>query len=189
MASTQKATKLLQQESGFSGGWEAHNFAQLLALAHLENSAILRELESRADGLSHAEARYRLKKFGPNTFSSEKRQSGLMRLLGNAKNPLVLLLTALGVLSFLTGDLRATVVIFVMVILGIVLRYVQETRADKAAEKLKAMVGNTATVVREGKEYEISLHKLSWFQVTLFICQPETWCLLMFACFTARTCF
>ena len=46
-----------------------------------------------------------------------------MRLLGNVKNPLVLLLMALGVLSFLTGDMRATVVIFVMVILGMVLRF------------------------------------------------------------------
>ena len=60
--------------------------------------------------------------------------------LSNVTNPLVLLLTALGVLSFLTGDLRATVVIFVMVVLGVVLRFFQEMRADNAAEKLKAMV-------------------------------------------------
>jgi Mg2+-importing ATPase len=56
--------------------------------------------------------------------------------LSNVKNPLVLLLVALGVLSCLTGDLRATVVIFVMVILGVVLRFVQEMRADTAAAKL-----------------------------------------------------
>ena len=76
------------------------------------------------------------------------------------KNPLVILLTALGVLSFLTGDQRATVVIFVMVLLGIVLRFVQEMRADHAAEKLRAMVSNTATVVRDGKESEVSLKLL-----------------------------
>ena len=76
------------------------------------------------------------------------------------KNPLVILLTALGVLSFLTGDQRATVVIFVMVLLGVVLRFVQEMRADHAAEKLQAMVSNTATVVREGKESELSLKML-----------------------------
>ena len=63
-----------------------------------------------------------------------------MGSLSNVTNPLVLLLTALGVLSFLTGDLRATVVIFVMVVLGVVLRFFQEMRADNAAEKLKAMV-------------------------------------------------
>jgi Mg2+-importing ATPase len=56
---------------------------------------------------------------------------------------------ALGVILFLTGDLRATAVIFVMALLGVVLRFFQELRADDAAEKLKAMVGTTATVVRE----------------------------------------
>jgi len=63
-----------------------------------------------------------------------------MRLLVNIKNPLVLLLVALGVLSYLTGDLKATVVIFVMVILSVVLRFFQEMRADNAAAKLQAMV-------------------------------------------------
>jgi len=83
-----------------------------------------------------------------------------MRLLSNIKNPLVLLLLALGVLSFLTGDLRAMAVIFVMVVLGVVLRFFQEMRADNAAERLKAMVSNTAALVRGGKEEEVSLKRL-----------------------------
>ena len=110
--------------------------------------------------MSQAEADSRLKQYGLNEIAREKRQSALMRLLSNVKNPLVLLLTALGVLSFLTGDLRATAVIFVMVVLGVVLRFFQETRADKAAEKLKAMVSNTATLVRDGKEAEVLLKML-----------------------------
>ena len=43
-----------------------------------------------------------------------------------------------------------------MLILGVVLRYFQETRADNAAEKLRALVSNTATLVRGGKEVEVS---------------------------------
>ena len=46
--------------------------------------------------------------------------------MSNVKNPLIVLLLALGVISFLTGDLRPTVVIFVMVLLGVVLRFFQE---------------------------------------------------------------
>jgi Mg2+-importing ATPase len=134
--------------------------SSLLEISRGDIAAALNELKSRQEGLSQPEARSRLKQFGFNSFASERRQTGLMRLLSNVKNPLVLLLTALGVLSFLTGDLRATVVIFVMVILGIVLRYVQEARADNAAERLKAMVSNTATVVRAGKASEIPLKKL-----------------------------
>ena len=52
------------------------------------------------------------------------------------------------------------VVIFVMVVLGVVLRFLQEMRADHAAEKLQAMVSNTATLVRDGKEAEVPLMRL-----------------------------
>jgi len=44
---------------------------------------------------------------------------------------------ALDVLSYLTVDLRATIVIFVMVVLGVVLRFVQEIRADSAVDIAK----------------------------------------------------
>jgi Mg2+-importing ATPase len=56
--------------------------------------------------------------------------------------------------------LRATAVIFVMVVLGVVLRFFQEMRADNAAEKLQAMVSNTATLVRGGEEKEVPLKML-----------------------------
>jgi Mg2+-importing ATPase len=133
---------------------------QLLETARAQTDTALKKFASRSDGLSQAEADSRLKQYGLNEIAREKRQSPLMRLLDNVKNPLVILLTALGVLSFLTGDLRATAVIFVMVVLGVVLRFVQEMRADNAAEKLEAMVSNTATVVRGGKEEELPLKML-----------------------------
>src|SRR5450756_2514811 len=138
----------------------ADHSTQLLEKARADTDTVLKELGSQLDGLSEAEADSRLKQFGTNEIAREKRQSALMRLLSNIKNPLVLLLLALGTISFLTGDLRATVVIFVMVVLGVVLRFVQEMRADNAAEKLQAMVSNTATVVRSGKEGEVSLKML-----------------------------
>jgi Mg2+-importing ATPase len=138
----------------------AHFSVQLLEKARADTDAVLKELGSQPSGLSEAEADSRLKQVGTNEIAREKRQSGLMRLLSNIKNPLVLLLLALGVLSYLTGDLRATLVIFVMVVLGVVLRFFQEMRADNAAEKLKAMVSNTATLVRDGKEKEVSLKML-----------------------------
>ena len=142
------------------GGKEALLSDQVLERSRADIETVLQELESRLDGLSQAEADSRLKQYGLNAIAREKRQSALMRLLSNVKNPLLLLLTALGVLSFLTGDLRATTVIFVMVILGVVLRFYQEMRADNAAEKLKAMVSNTATLVRDGKEAEVPLKML-----------------------------
>src|SRR3954453_10462611 len=90
--------------------------AELLEKAHCDAATALAELSSRPNGLSAAEAGARRQTVGPNEIAREKRLSGLMRLLNTLKNPLVILLTALGVLSYLTGDLRATVVIFVMVL-------------------------------------------------------------------------
>jgi len=138
-------------------GSKAPYSAQLLEKACADTDTVLNELGSRLNGLSAVEADSRLKQFGTNEIARETRQSTLMRLLANIKNPLVLLLLALGVLSYLTGDLRATVVIFVMVALGVVLRFFQELRADNAAAKLQAMVSNTATLVRDGKEAETTL--------------------------------
>jgi P-type Mg2+ transporter len=134
---------------------EAAPPAELLGWARADAATVLTEVASRSEGLSTDEADSRRQQHGPNEIVREKRQSAAMRLLSNVKNPLVILLAALGLLSYLTGDLRATVVILVMLLLGVVLRYLQEMRADHAAEKLEAMVGNTATVVRDGKEEEL----------------------------------
>ena len=138
----------------------SHHSAELLEKARADTDTVLNGLGSQLSGLSEDEAADRLKQVGTNEIAREKRQSALMRLLSNVNNPLVLLLTALGVLSYLTGDLRATAVIFVMVVLGVVLRFFQEMRADNAAEKLKAMVSNTTTIVRGGKEEEVALKML-----------------------------
>jgi Mg2+-importing ATPase len=133
---------------------------QLIETARTDTDSALKGLESRLSGLSAAEVEARLKRDGFNEIGREKRPSPLMRLWDNVKNPLVILLIALGVLSYLTGDQRATIVIFVMVVLGVVLRFFQEMRADNAAEKLKAMVNTTATVVRDNKDTEVPLKLL-----------------------------
>lgn len=155
-----KTMNLFQHPVKLTGGKKEQFSDKLLEKARANGAIVLKELDSRLDGLTEAEAKSRFKQYGPNTVAREQNQSSLMRLLSNVKNPLVLLLIALGVLSFLTGDLRATAVIFVMVILGIVLRFVQEMRADNAAEKLKAMVSNTTTLLRGGNEIEVSLKML-----------------------------
>lgn len=135
--------------------------AELLAMASAETDFVLQRLKTQLSGLGEVEADLRLKEVGLNEIASEKRQSVLMHLISNLRNPLVILLTALAVLSYLTGDLRATLVISVMIVLGVVLRFFQELRADNAAEQLKAMVSNKATVIRDGEEKEIPLKMLA----------------------------
>ena len=54
----------------------------------------------------------------------------------------------LAAVSWLTEDAKATVVIGAMVLLSTLIRFVQEGRSNRAAERLKALVGNTARVLR-----------------------------------------
>lgn len=80
-----------------------------------------------------------------------------MWLFRRSRNPLVVLLAVLSAISFATGDARAGMV---MVLLGVGLRYRQEARADDAAEKLKALIHVTATVVRDRETKEVPLRDL-----------------------------
>src|SRR5438105_1724657 len=129
----------------------------LVKAAEADADAALRELGTSKQGLSDAEAQRRLKQYGPNSVADEGRYRKLI-LLGKAiANPLVILLSVLSAVSFATGDARAGGVMLAMVLLGVVLRFVQEARADHAAAKLNAMIRVTATVVRDGQPREIPL--------------------------------
>jgi Mg2+-importing ATPase len=160
MEASQKTQDAVRHPPGLPHAIGAQDVADLLGKARADVDTVLKQLDSRLVGLSEAEANSRLKQVGANEIARQQRQSSLLRLLSNIKNPLVLLLIVLGVISFLTGDHRATVVIFVMVVLGVVLRFFQELRADNAAAKLQAMVGNTATAARDGKDQEVPLKML-----------------------------
>jgi Mg2+-importing ATPase len=121
---------------------------------------VLQELQSSPTGLTEAEAALRLKTHGPNVVAQEQYDTWL-RLLGKAVvNPLVSLLLVLAAVSYLTEDVRAAVVMLLMVILGVALRFVQEVRADSAAAKLKAMISVTATSLRDGEPQELPLADL-----------------------------
>jgi Mg2+-importing ATPase len=125
-----------------------------------EVAEVLQRLKTSPHGLSEEEAAERLEVFGPNEVAYEKKEGWLHRLYISARNPLVILLTALASVAFATGDLRAGAVMLLMVVLGLSLRFIQETKADNAAAKLKAMITVTATVVREGQAREIPLRDL-----------------------------
>jgi len=125
-----------------------------------ETTELLQALGTSLSGLREEEAARRAEEFGPNEVGSQKHEGWLQRLYIAGRNPLVILLTVLAILSFATGDFRAGTVMLLMVVLGVSLRFVQETRADTAAAKLKAMISVTATVVRDGQSREIPLRQL-----------------------------
>jgi P-type Mg2+ transporter len=125
-----------------------------------EITAVLQQLGASPAGLSEEEAAARLEQYGPNEIAHEKKHEWLRRLWVAVRNPLVILLTVLAILSYLTDDFAGGTVMMVMVLLGVSLRFIQETKADQAAAKLKAMIKVTATVIRDGQPKEIPLQQL-----------------------------
>ena len=122
----------------------------LLAAARSDADALLRSLGTTADGLAETQAEEVRRRVGRNEIEQEKPPHWSLHLWHSYANPFNLLLTALAVISFATEDHEAAAVIGVMVFVATVLRFWQEAKANRAAEKLKAMVSNTATVLRPG---------------------------------------
>jgi magnesium-transporting ATPase (P-type) len=128
--------------------------------AYLEKEDVFIKLKTSPGGLTKTEAEERLVKQGPNAVAMEKQRGWLWRLFKATRNLLVILLAILATVSFATGDFSGGTVMTLMLMLGVALRFVQESRADAAAAKLKAMISVTAAVVRDGREEEIPLKQL-----------------------------
>ncbi|MNP94399.1 Magnesium-transporting ATPase, P-type 1 [compost metagenome] len=124
----------------------------LVAAAGSDTGQLLNTLGSHTDGLSELEADALREQFGLNEVEHEQPLPWWTHLWHCYKNPFNLLLTLLAVISWLTEDMKAAIVIFSMVVLSTFLRFWQETKSNQAADALKAMVSNTATVMRRDLE-------------------------------------
>lgn len=120
----------------------------LAAASHADGSELLATLGSSPQGLGEEQAQALRKRLGSNEVRHEQPLSWWTHLWQCYRNPFNLLLTVLALVSYVTEDMKAALVIGSMVGLSTVLRFLQESRSNKAAERLKAMVSNTATVLR-----------------------------------------
>jgi Mg2+-importing ATPase len=144
----------------------------LLQAARDDLPAVLVRLSSHEDGLSKVEAEARLLRVGPNEVEHEKPLPWWRHLWQCYTNPFNLLLTVLALVSYLTDDDKATLVISTMVVLATVLRFWQEGRSSRAAERLKALVSNKATVIRRDLGTEAAEIAATYFEATLHSQRP-----------------
>jgi P-type Mg2+ transporter len=145
--------------------------SKLVELATLEVSQVLKALDATAEGLSPAQVSVRCQAYGENRVGREEHETLPAQLLRRLLNPLNILLLTLAAVSVVMDDPRAALIIFGMVVLSLLLAIVQERRSSKAAQKLRAMVHTTATVLRaeaaengraiaEGRSREVPIHEL-----------------------------
>jgi len=103
---------------------------------------------SREQGLNALEAAAAGERYGRNTVAAELPLPWWRHLWLCYRNPFNILLTVLGIVSYGTDDSVAALVIALMVMIATLLNFVQELRSNRAADALKKMVSNTATVLR-----------------------------------------
>ena len=129
------------------GAWHAESGAQ-----------VLKELNSRPEGLSRGEARERLRSAGPNELTPPGRPGLLRRVLGQLKDPMVLVLLGAAGVSLAASrgrDWLDGAIILVIVVVNGILSITQEDQAHRALEELRRMSAPMARVLREGREERI----------------------------------
>ena len=124
---------------------------------------LLEELSTGPGGLSDREAKGRLKQYGRNRLEPPKGESLARRVLGQLKDPMILVLLGAAALSlWVSGGedwLDGAIILMIVVINGMI-SISQEDKAHKALEELGRMAAPHARVLREGQTVRIPAEEL-----------------------------
>ncbi len=118
-------------------------------------SMLAEQQSTTREGLTSEEAQQRLATIGPNEPTSVQRAALLRQLLIFLTNPLVLILLIASVIAGGLGEVVNAIIIGVMVLLSVALNFAQTARSQQAADRLRAQVAPTATVMRDGEWQEL----------------------------------
>ncbi len=125
-----------------------------------DRTKILQELQVEPQtGLSPQEAAARLEKVGPNQLKAKPKKSMVRRFLEQFADPMILILLAAAVISFVVAlnghdpkEFFEPILILAIVVANAIMGLVQESKAEKALEALKKMSAPQARVLRGGAE-------------------------------------
>ncbi|MBO5034870.1 MAG: HAD-IC family P-type ATPase, partial [Oscillospiraceae bacterium] len=109
-------------------------------------------------GLSSAEAKERLTRYGPNALKGKPPRPLLLRLWDQLRDPMILVLLAAAALSLWSSggeDWLDSLIILFIVVVNAVISISQENSAQKALEALQNLSAPQARVLRDGKEQKI----------------------------------
>ncbi|QHE91794.1 magnesium-translocating P-type ATPase [Pandoraea fibrosis] len=136
---------------------------------------VLHTLGTDTSGLTLADVGQRQTRYGPNEIAHDKPPHWTVQLFFAFKNPFVMVLLALAVVSFFTDvyfadpddkEYTGIIILLTMVTISGLLRFFSEFRSLRAAEKLKAMVRTTASVRRrvtasgKSERHEVAMREL-----------------------------
>jgi len=102
-------------------------------------------------GLTSAEAAERLAERGPNRLPGPRRPSAARRLLGELTHFFAVMLWVAGLLALIADLPELGIAIFAVIVLNSLFAFAQQARADRAADRLRALLPTQVMVLRDGR--------------------------------------
>ncbi|MBC1813924.1 magnesium-translocating P-type ATPase [Listeria booriae] len=130
----------------------------LLQDSTANKDAVLAKYKSQIQGLSDLEAQTRENKYGKNITAEQKPTPWYINLAKSCNDPFIYILAILTIISYLTADIEATIIMSIMILFSVFLSFTQSMRAQKASLSLKNMIENTTAIIRDGIQKEIPIH-------------------------------
>ncbi|MGL5350249.1 MAG: magnesium-translocating P-type ATPase [Cetobacterium sp.] len=147
-----------------NSGHDSSSILKLFSQANVET--IFSTLNTSLSGLSKAQCETLLKDIGINEIVKEKVKPWYTQLFLAFINPFNLILSILAGVSFFTDIIFAQkhnqswfsiILIFSMILISSLIKFVQEYKSSKTAEALKNLITTTVSVIRDNASEEINM--------------------------------
>ncbi|MDY0016669.1 MAG: cation-transporting P-type ATPase [Candidatus Delongbacteria bacterium] len=121
---------------------------------------VLRSFGSNEGGLSLAEAKERLEKYGLNKLPDPEKEGIFKRFFKHFNDTLIYVLLASAGITAIMGHIIDTGVILGVVVINAVIGFIQEGKAEQALEGIRKMLSLNAFVKRDGEWTEVNAEEI-----------------------------
>ena len=119
------------------------------------NEEALERTRSSLQGLSQEEVRLRTERYGPNKMTQGAKRTLLGRIWDQINNILIWILIISAIIEAIFQSWADLILIVAVIVINVMIGLIQEGKAEKAAEAIKAMLSTNATVIRGGQKLTI----------------------------------
>ena len=119
------------------------------------NELLLQRAKSSMAGLTDDEVAARRQKYGPNKMTQGAKRTLLGRIWDQINNILIWILIISAIIEAIFQSWADLILIVAVIVINVMIGLIQEGKAEKAAEAIKAMLSTNATVIRGGQKVTI----------------------------------